>query len=123
VDFEVVQLLPRASATRIEVKAWQLAQTLPRTRRPKVDQSLELLAAMYNLEVHQMDVTTAYLNGSIDEELYMCQPERFVDEQQQPDRVLRLRKALCGLKLAGKKLGTGRTPSEVKCTNIPQFRQ
>ena len=34
-------------------------------------------ATLRNLEVHQMDVKTTFLNGDLDEEIYMEQPERF----------------------------------------------
>ena len=32
------------------------------------------IAALYNLEIHQIDVKTAFLNGDLDEEIYMEQP-------------------------------------------------
>ena len=42
-----------------------------------------LLAAanQYNMEIDQLDVKTAYLNGKIDSEVYMSQPEGFEDPQ------------------------------------------
>jgi hypothetical protein len=36
------------------------------------------LAASYGLIVHQMDVKTALLNGELEEEIYMDQPDGFV---------------------------------------------
>ena len=36
------------------------------------------LVAHFDLELHQMDVKTAFLNGDIDETIYMVQPEHFV---------------------------------------------
>ncbi|RDX96349.1 hypothetical protein CR513_21000, partial [Mucuna pruriens] len=36
------------------------------------------LVAYFDLELHQMDVKTAFLNGDIDETIYMVQPEIFV---------------------------------------------
>ena len=35
------------------------------------------IVASRNLEVHQIDVKTAFLNGYLDEEIYIEQPERF----------------------------------------------
>ena len=37
------------------------------------------IAAFYDCEIWQMDVKTAFLNGFLKEELYMMQPEVFVD--------------------------------------------
>nr|GFB57435.1 zinc finger, CCHC-type [Tanacetum cinerariifolium] len=36
------------------------------------------LAAIHNLVIHQMDVKTTFLNGDLDKEVYMKQPEGFV---------------------------------------------
>ncbi|CAJ2640978.1 unnamed protein product [Trifolium pratense] len=57
--------------------------------------------AIYNLEVHQMDVKTAFLNGDLEEEIYMEQPEGFVVHGQET-KVCKLEKSLYGLKQAPK---------------------
>jgi hypothetical protein len=36
------------------------------------------LVAHYDLELHQMDVRTAFLNGDLEESVYMAQPKDFV---------------------------------------------
>jgi hypothetical protein len=56
------------------------------------------LATQYDYEIHQMDVTTAYLNGELEEEIFMKQPEGF----QQGNLVCRLNKSLYGLKQSGR---------------------
>ncbi|GJS93947.1 zinc finger, CCHC-type containing protein [Tanacetum coccineum] len=55
------------------------------------------LAAIHNLVIHQMDVKTTFLNGDLDEEVYMKQPERFVMPGNEHN-VCKLVKSLYGLK-------------------------
>ena len=59
------------------------------------------LAAHQDYEIHQMDVKTAFLNGDLDVEIYMRQPEGFVAEGQE-ELVCRLHKSLYGLRQAGR---------------------
>ncbi|KAJ9551529.1 hypothetical protein OSB04_015574 [Centaurea solstitialis] len=53
-------------------------------------------ASYKGFKVYQMDVKSAFLYGTIDEEVYVYQPPGFEDPKY-PDRVCKLRKALYGL--------------------------
>nr|GFB38612.1 retrovirus-related Pol polyprotein from transposon TNT 1-94 [Tanacetum cinerariifolium] len=52
-----------------------------------------------NIIIYQMDVKTAFLNGELKKEVYVSQPEGFVDPDH-PAHVYRLEKDLYGLKQA-----------------------
>src|SRR5271169_1751073 len=58
------------------------------------------IAAIYGLEIHQMDVVTAFLAGDLEEEIFMEQPEGFEVGSKDQDLVCKLRKSLYGLKQA-----------------------
>lgn len=62
-----------------------------------------LLAAAVNEEmhVHQMDVVSAYLQGELSDEIYMEQPEMYV-QQGKESKVCKLMKPLYGLKQSGR---------------------
>ena len=59
------------------------------------------MAASLDYEIWQMDVKTAFLNGNLDEEIYMSQPEGF-QEKGQGQKVCRLLKSIYGLKQASR---------------------
>nr|GEW65341.1 reverse transcriptase domain-containing protein [Tanacetum cinerariifolium] len=56
-------------------------------------------AAYKNMTIFQMDVKATFLNGELKEEVYVSQPEGFVD-QENPSHVYKLKKDLYGLKQA-----------------------
>ncbi|GJR56916.1 putative retrotransposon protein [Tanacetum coccineum] len=75
------------------------------------------IAAYYDYEIWQMDVKTALLNGYISEEVYIEQPEGFVN-QKYLKRVCKLKRSIYGLKLS-KSQGAS-TPAELKrIQNVP----
>ncbi|GJR04801.1 retrovirus-related pol polyprotein from transposon TNT 1-94 [Tanacetum coccineum] len=91
-------------------------------------------AAHKSFPIYQMDVKMAVLNGSLKEEVYVAQPDGFVDPDH-PENVYRLRKALHGLKQAPKAwydellnflMSKGFTkvqPPSSPCHSVPQLAQ
>ncbi|KAM2924483.1 hypothetical protein COP2_040580 [Malus domestica] len=59
------------------------------------------LAAYFDLELHQMDVKTAFLNGDLQEAIYMKQPVGFVEKGKE-NLVCKLNKSIYGLKQASR---------------------
>ena len=59
------------------------------------------VASSYGLIIYQMDVKIAFLNGELDEDIYMDHPEGFITDVQD-NKVCRLLKSLYGLKQAPK---------------------
>jgi hypothetical protein len=60
-----------------------------------------MLVAHYDLELHQMDVKTTFLNGDLEENVYMAQLKGFVVEGK--ERIgCRLKKSIYGLKQASR---------------------
>ena len=66
--------------------------------------SIRALFAVANTcdwDIHQMDVKTAFLQGDLDEAIFMKQPEGYIDEER-PNHVCRLNKSIYGLKQAAR---------------------
>ena len=57
------------------------------------------IASHLNFKLYQMDVESAFLNGTLQEEVYMEQPKGFIDPHR-PNDVYKLKRALYGLKQA-----------------------
>ncbi|ELR23424.1 reverse transcriptase [Acanthamoeba castellanii str. Neff] len=94
---EQCEVCIRAKQTRAPIGAGptQRAETV-------MELNLRLLLAFANarnLEIHQVDVDTAFLHAKLTEEIYISQPEGFVNKQR-PHHVGRLLKSLYGLKQA-----------------------
>jgi hypothetical protein len=63
------------------------------------------IAVELGLQVHQLDFTSAYLNGEIEEEVFMEVPSEFYDilnAKESRNKVRLIRKALYGLKQSGR---------------------
>ncbi|GKC16641.1 retrovirus-related pol polyprotein from transposon TNT 1-94 [Tanacetum coccineum] len=58
-------------------------------------------ACAHDFKLYQMDVKSAFLNGFINEEVFVAQPPGFIDFEK-PNHVFKLKKALYGLKQAPK---------------------
>ena len=59
------------------------------------------LVAHYDLELQQIDVKTTFLNGDLEENIYMAQPKGFVMEGKERMEC-RLKKSIYGLKQASR---------------------
>lgn len=70
----------------------------PTTRYTTIRSLISIVATM-GWNIHQMDVNTTFLNGTIDEEVYIEQPQGFKVHDKET-HVCRLKKALYGLKQA-----------------------
>ncbi|GJV70524.1 retrotransposon protein, putative, ty1-copia subclass [Tanacetum coccineum] len=77
------------------------------------------IAAYYDYEIWQMDVKTAFLNGHLSEEVYMEQPEGFVNPKY-PNHVCKLKRSIYGLKQASRQWNK-RFDDEIKKFDVKSY--
>ncbi|GJY40304.1 retrotransposon protein, putative, ty1-copia subclass [Tanacetum coccineum] len=82
----------------IDNMVWVLVDLPPGCKTVGSIRILISIAAFYDYEIWQMDVKTAFLNGYLDKDIYMVQPEGFVDPNH-PRKVCKLQRSIYGLKL------------------------
>ncbi|GKA55088.1 retrotransposon protein, putative, ty1-copia subclass [Tanacetum coccineum] len=59
------------------------------------------ISTYYDYEIWQMDIKTAFLNGYLDEDIYMVKPEGFIDPNH-PKKVCKVQRSIYGLKQASR---------------------
>ena len=59
------------------------------------------IAAYFDYEIWQMDVKTTFLNGNLTDDVYMTQPEGFIDPKN-VGKICKLQKSIYGLKQASR---------------------
>ena len=83
---------------------YNLQETYAPVSRLALIRSVLAIVNKYNLKVCQMDVKTAFLNGTVDDEIYMEIPEGIdVSTDTRREKVCKIEKALYGLKISPKR--------------------
>ncbi|MBP1527053.1 MAG: DDE-type integrase/transposase/recombinase [Spiroplasma ixodetis] len=87
-----------------ERKVYEKYETYAPVAKISVVRLLIALANKYKTPLHQLDVKTAFLNGEIDNEVFIEIPKGFTNERKWKDtKVIKLQKALYGLKMSPRK--------------------
>src|SRR4051812_9990049 len=84
-----------------QVEGIDFDETFAPVARLEAIRILLAYANHHDIILYQMDVKSAFLNGKLEEEVYVAQPRGFEDPKH-PDKVFRLNKALYGLKQASR---------------------
>jgi hypothetical protein len=82
-----------------QVEAIDFGETYTPVARLEAIRILLDYACSHNIKLYQMNVKSVFLNGYINEEMYVEQPSAFEDDKK-PNHVYKLKKALYGLKQA-----------------------
>ncbi|GJY06702.1 retrotransposon protein, putative, ty1-copia subclass [Tanacetum coccineum] len=89
--------------TTLSLSFWDyaLGNMVPTKKVDKTHNEYGMAMMYYDYEIWQMDVKTAFLNGRLDEDIYMEQPEGYVNPRY-PNRVCKLQRSIYGLKQASR---------------------
>ena len=82
-----------------QVEGVDFDETFAQVARLESIRILLAIASHLNFKLYQMDVKRAFLNGMLQEEVYVEQPKGFIDPHR-PNDVYKLKRALYGLKQA-----------------------
>jgi hypothetical protein len=82
-----------------QVEGLDFGETYTTVARLEAIRILLAYACTHNIKLYQMDIKSAFLNGYINEEVYVKQPPGFEDDKK-PNHAYKLKKALYGLKQA-----------------------
>nr|GFA16642.1 hypothetical protein [Tanacetum cinerariifolium] len=98
---EVWELVPRPNKVMVITLKWIYKVKLDELGVARLEAIRIFLAFVthMNMVVYQMDVKTVFLNGNLREEVYVSQPDRFLDLDN-ANYVYKLKKALYVLKQA-----------------------
>nr|GEU54371.1 retrovirus-related Pol polyprotein from transposon TNT 1-94 [Tanacetum cinerariifolium] len=98
---EVRELVPRSNRIMIITLKWIYKVKLDELGVARLEAIRIFIAftAHINMIAYQIDVKTAFLNGILREEVYVSQPDGFIDPENL-SHVYKLKKALCSLKQA-----------------------
>ncbi|GJZ52279.1 retrovirus-related pol polyprotein from transposon TNT 1-94 [Tanacetum coccineum] len=102
----VWELVPRPDKVMVITLKWiykvkldELGESFASVERLEAIRIFLAFTAYMNMVIYQMDIKTVFLNGNLREEVYVSQPDGFVDPDN-PNHVYKLKKALYGLKQA-----------------------
>nr|GFA22955.1 hypothetical protein [Tanacetum cinerariifolium] len=99
-EFERLENKARLVARGYRQEEWiDFEESFPPVARLEAIQIFLAFAAYKNMVIYQMDVKIAFLNGNLREDVYVSQPDGFVDPDN-PNHVYKLKKAHYGLKQA-----------------------
>ena len=86
-----------------DLNKYELSETYAPVSRLPLVRTIFAIINKYDLEVCQLDVKTAFLNGTIDEEIYMHIPDGTRhNENERKNEVCKVEKALYGLRISPK---------------------